>query len=159
MAWLSPAPSLRPKSVTALPHASPDPHVLIYALLSAPTQAVFTGETDSTLKGHRTSFAENAEPYCTTLAVFWNSGFRQNQAALLVWGSLPWSCGHVCVHSSPSISSRGPQLPFHPPCPSANTGLTPTEGAQPLGAHAALPEAQGLTQADLQNAQTPTQAC
>ena len=139
MAWLTPLLPLDPKPVTAPPHATPDPHILISACCqhqprpcSQVRQGFYSKRAQDELCGECRTIQDNT-------GCLRNSGFHQSQAAFSVCGSLPWSCCHVCVRCSPSTSSRAPQLPFHPPCPPANTGLTPTEGVQPLGAHGSSP--------------------
>ena len=133
-----PAPSLRPQashSTSACHPRSPHPHL---CLLSASAQALFTGETGILLQkgaGRALWRMPNHTGQHWLSQEFWLPpkpgsilGLRQ-----LVMELLP------CVRCSPSTSSRTPQLPFHPPCPPANTGLTPTEGVQPLGAHGSSP--------------------
>lgn len=155
MAWLTPLLPLDPKPVTAPPHATPDPHILISALLSASAQALFTGETGILLqKGagralwrmpnhtgqHWLSLGLLASTKAGQHSRF--AAARHEAVAVCVSAPLPAAApGH---HSSPSTR----------PAHQQTLGSPLRKGFSPLGHTADLPEAQGLTQADLQNAQT-----
>ena len=146
MAWLTPLLPLDPKPVTAPPHATPDPHILISACCqhqprpcSQVRQGFYSKRAQDELCGECRTIQDNT-------GCLRNSGFHQSQAAFSVCGSLSWSCCHVSAalpvpaperHSSPSTR----------PAHQQTLGSPLQKGFSPLGHTAALPEAQGLTQA------------
>lgn len=140
MAWLTPLLPLDPKPVTAPPHATPDPHILISALLSASAQALFTGETGILLqKGAGRALwrmPNHTGQHWLSLGILASTKAGQHSR----FAAARHEAVAVCVSAPlPAAAPGRHKLPFHPPCPPANTGLTPTEGVQPLGAHGRSP--------------------